>query len=77
LRSILRKLTGVLRYQLQQERPGHVRILVVASPGADADDVRAAIEAGSAELLDDLEVEVAFTDSLPRTEAGKVRSTVS
>ena len=37
----------------------------------------AAIEGGAAELLDELAVEVAFTTSLPRTEAGKVRSTVS
>jgi phenylacetate-CoA ligase len=76
-RSILRKVPGVLRYQLQQERPGHVRILVVAAPGADADHVRVSVEGESAELADQLAVEVAFTDSLPRTEAGKVRSTVS
>ena len=43
LRGILRAVEGVRRYQLVQERPGHVRVVAVAAPGADREEIRARV----------------------------------
>src|SRR5215211_3293689 len=35
LRSVMSRMEGVRRYQLVQERPGHVKVVAVAATGAD------------------------------------------
>jgi phenylacetate-CoA ligase len=73
LRSILRKIPGLLRYQLVQEAPGVVRIVAVAEPSADPETLGARIEAETTDAAEALEVEVTLTDTLSRSAAGKVR----
>ncbi len=49
VRAILSPMEEIRRYQLVQERPGHVRVVAVTAPEADRDDVRTRIVArGSA-----------------------------
>jgi phenylacetate-CoA ligase len=76
LRTIIRGVDGVRRFQLVQERPGHVRVVAVAAPDAVPDDVRAQIVGGVERLDASLHAEVEFVDSIPRTEGGKVRAVV-
>ena len=76
IRSILRHVAGVRRYQLVQERSGHVRVVMVTAPGADREAIRTETAAGAKRLPDPLDVEVEFSSSLSRTEGGKVRTTL-
>jgi phenylacetate-CoA ligase len=73
LRSILRSVDGVRRFQLVQEQPGHVRVVTVIAPDASAEAVRSRIVDQVGRLDGALAADVEFTDSLPRTEGGKVR----
>lgn len=77
LRAILRAVEGVRRFQLVQERPGHVRIITVAAPGADHDEIRARVVEEARRLDEPIEAEVEFSDTLPRTQGGKVRTFVT
>jgi phenylacetate-CoA ligase len=74
LRGILSPVAGVRRYQLVQERPGHVRVVAVIAPGANRDEIRTRIVGEARKLRDGIEAEVVFRDTLPRTESGKVRT---
>ena len=74
LRGILSPLEGIRRYQLVEERPGRVRIVAVTAPEADREEIRARIAGEARRLGEPIEVEVEFTETLPRTEGGKVRS---
>ena len=69
LRSVLRKVPGLLRYTLEQDRPGFVRVIAVTAPSADTEALRAEV----ANAADGLETDVVFTDDLPREAGGKVR----
>jgi phenylacetate-CoA ligase len=73
LRSILRSVDGVRRFQLVQKEPGHVRVVTVIAPDASPDAVRARIVEEVGSLGASMTAEVEFTESLPRTEGGKVR----
>jgi phenylacetate-CoA ligase len=73
LRDFLRFVAGIRRYQLVQERPGHVRVVTVAAPDADREAIRSRVVREAAALDEPLVAEVEFTDDLPRTEGGKVR----
>jgi len=74
LRGILRDVQGIRRYQLVQERRGHVRIVTVTATGADRDEIRARVIAAARRLVDPIEAEVEFSETLSRTEGGKVRT---
>ena len=76
LRSVLREAPGLRRYQLVQERPGLVRVVGQAAPGADRAKIRDHVASGMAWMRDAVAVEVAFAEELPRTEGGKVRSVI-
>ncbi len=76
LRGILSPLQEVRRYQLVQERPGHVRVVAVTAPGADHEAIRSRIVGEAGRLADHFDAEVEFSETLPRTEGGKVRSFV-
>jgi phenylacetate-CoA ligase len=65
---------GIRRYQLIQERPGHVRVVTVTAPGADQEQIRSRVVAKARRLEDPIDAEVEFSESLPRTEGGKVRT---
>jgi phenylacetate-CoA ligase len=73
LRGFLRFVPGIRRYQLVQEQPGQVRIVIVAAPDADREAIRSRVVGEAAALDEPLEAEVEFSDDLPRTEGGKVR----
>jgi phenylacetate-CoA ligase len=77
MRGILREVEGIRRYQLVQERPGRVRVVTVASPEADRERIRSRVVAESRELPDPIEAEVEFSETLPRTEGGKVLTLLS
>ena len=74
LRSILREVAGVRRFQLIQERAGHVRVVTVTAPEADREAIRSQVVGESRRLPDPIEAEVEFSETLPRTEGGKVRT---
>ena len=75
LRTLLRNVwEGIRRYQLVQERPGHVRIVAVTAPGADREEIRSRIVGEARRLKDPIDAEVEFSETLPRTEGGKVRT---
>ena len=61
-RSVLREVPGLRRYQLVQERPGLVRVVGQAAPGADHAQIRDQVRSGMAWLRDGLQVEVAFVE---------------
>ena len=71
LRGILREVVGVRRFQLVQERPGHVRVVTVTAPEADR-AIRSQVVGEARRLPDPIEAEVEFSETLPRTEGGKV-----
>jgi phenylacetate-CoA ligase len=73
LRGILRETEGVRRYQLVQERPGRVRVVTVTAPGADREGIRSRIVGDAHRLPHPIDAEVEFSETLPRTEGGKVR----
>jgi phenylacetate-CoA ligase len=77
MREILRGEVGVRRYQLVQERPGHVRVIAVAAPEANREEIRARVVAETRRLDDPIEAEVEFAETLPRTQGGKVRTFVT
>ena len=74
LRNILREVAGVRRFQLVQDRPGDVKVVIVAAPEASRDGIRAHIVEGVRRLDISLDADVEFAESLPRTEGGKVRA---
>lgn len=75
--TVLRQIwPGIRRYQVVQERPGHIRVLIVTAPGGDHEEIRSSIVAEARKLEDPLDADVVFTDSLSRTEGGKVRTVV-
>jgi phenylacetate-CoA ligase len=74
LRGVMSRLRGVRRYQLVQERPGHLKVVAVTAPGADREGIRALVMAAGRRLEDPMDAEVEFTETLPRTEGGKVRT---
>jgi phenylacetate-CoA ligase len=74
LRSVMSQLRGVRRYQLVQERAGHVKVVAVTVPGADREEIRSLIAAAGGRLEDPMDAEVEFSETLPRTEGGKVRT---
>jgi phenylacetate-CoA ligase len=74
LRSILRSVDGVRRFQLVQERPGEVRVVAVIAPEAARDGIRSQIVDDVRRLDSSIDAEVEFAESLPRTEGGKVRT---
>jgi phenylacetate-CoA ligase len=74
LRGLLSPLEEIRRYQLVQERPGHVRVVAVTAPEANREAVRRRIVGEARRLGDQIEAEVEFSETLPRTEGGKVRS---
>src|SRR5215211_9249705 len=76
LRNVMSRMRGVRRYQLVQERPGHVKVVTVASPGADREQIRSLIVAAGKRLEEPMDAEVEFSTTLPRTEGGKVRALV-
>jgi hypothetical protein len=65
---------GIRRFQLVQERPGHVRVVTVAAPEADREAIRSQVVGAARRLPDPIEAEVEFSETLPRTEGGKVRT---
>ncbi len=73
IRAFLRFIPGVRRYQIVQERPGSVRVAIVAAPDADRDEIRSRVAAGAVDLAEPFAAEAEFIDDLPRTEGGKVR----
>jgi phenylacetate-CoA ligase len=77
MREILRGEVGVRRYQLVQERPGHVRVIAVAGLEANQEEIRARVVAEARRLDDPIEAEVEFSETLPRTQGGKVRTFVT
>lgn len=77
LRGILRAVDGVRRFQLVQGRPGHVRVITVAAPGADRENIRARVLEEARRFEEPIEAEVEFSETLPRTEGGKVRTFVT
>jgi phenylacetate-CoA ligase len=74
LRSILRSVDGVRRFQLVQEKPGEVRVITVIAPDAAREAIRSRIVDDIRTLDASLHAEVEFADSLPRTHGGKVRT---
>ena len=74
VRDFMRRVEGIRRYQLVQERPGHVRVVTVTAPGANREEIRARIVGEAQRLQDQVEAEVEFSETLPRTEGGKVRT---
>jgi phenylacetate-CoA ligase len=74
VRSVISQMQGVRRYQLVQERPGHVKVVAVTAPGADREEIRSAAVAAGRRLEDPMDTEVEFSETLPRTEGGKVRT---
>lgn len=72
VRGILSPLEEIRRYQLVQERPGHVRVVAVATPEADREELRTRIVGEARRLLDPIDAAVEFSETLPRTEGGKV-----
>ena len=60
--------------QLVQERPGHVRVVAVTAPEADREEIRSQVVGEARRLPDPIEAEVEFSETLPRTEGGKVRT---
>lgn len=74
MRSILRNFDEIRRYQLIQEQPGKLRVVVVAAPGADRAAVAEAIAARAGELGEPLDARVEFSETLSRAESGKVRT---
>jgi phenylacetate-CoA ligase len=74
LRGFLRGVEGIRRYQLVQERPGHVRVVVVTAPEADREEVRLRIVGEVRRLQEPIDAEVEFSETLPRSEGGKVRT---
>ena len=74
LRGILREVAGIRRFQLVQERPGHVRVVTVTAPEADREAIRSQVVDEAGRLPDPIEAEVEFSETLPRTEGGKVRT---
>ena len=74
VRGILSPLEEIRRYQLVQERPGHVRVVAVTKPETDRDQLRTRIVGEARQLPDPIDVEVEFSETLARTEGGKVRT---
>lgn len=74
LRGLLSPLEGIRRYQLVQERPGHVRVVAVTAPEANREAVRTRIVSGARRLGDPIDAEVEFSETLPKTQGGKVRT---
>jgi phenylacetate-CoA ligase len=74
LRGFLRRVEGIRRYQLVQERPGHVRVVAVTAPAADRKEIRSRIVGEARRLQEPIDAEVEFSETLPRTEGGKVRT---
>ena len=60
--------------QLVQERPGHVRVVAVTAPEADREEIRSHVVGEARRLPDPIDAEVEFSETLPRTEGGKVRT---
>ena len=67
LRGILREVAGVRRFQLVQERPGHVRVVAVTAPEADREAIRSQVVGEAQRLPDPVDAEVEFSVTLPRT----------
>jgi phenylacetate-CoA ligase len=76
LRNVLRSVDGVRRFQLVQEKPGEVRVIVVIAPHAARDAIRARIVDDVRGLDAAIGVDVEFAENLPRTKGGKVRTTL-
>jgi len=74
IRGMMSRLQAVRRYQLVQERPGHVKVVAVTAPGADREEIRSLVLAAGRRLEDPIDAEVEFAETLPRTEGGKVRA---
>jgi phenylacetate-CoA ligase len=73
-RNILRSLDGVRRFQLVQEQPGEVRVIVVIAQDAAREEIRSRIVDDVRRLDLAIRADVEFADSLPRTPGGKVRA---
>ena len=71
-RTILRSVNGVRRFQLVQDVPGEVRVVIVIAPDAARDSIRSRITDDLRRLDASLHVEVEFAQSLPRSEGGKI-----
>jgi phenylacetate-CoA ligase len=71
-RNILRSVDGIRRFQLVQEQPGHVRVVVVVAPDAAREPIRTRILDDVQRLDASIQADVEFADSLPRTQGGKV-----
>jgi phenylacetate-CoA ligase len=76
LRGFIRHVKGIRRYQLVQERPGHVRVVAVPAPEADREQIRSHIVGEAQRLQTPIDAEVEFSETLPRSEGGKVRTLI-
>ena len=76
LRGFIRHVKGIRRYQLVQERPGHVRVVAVPAPEADREQIRSRIVGEAQRLQTPIDAEVEFSETLPRSEGGKVRTLI-
>ena len=72
LRSVVRAMDGVRRFQLVQDEPGRVLVVTVVAPDAGREDIRSRIVEGVRRLDAGIGAEVHFAESLPRDEGGKV-----
>ena len=74
VRGILQREADVLRFQVIQESRTRFTAALVAAPDADRDAIAARLGQRFRDAFGEAtEVETSFVDSLPRTEAGKVR----
>jgi phenylacetate-CoA ligase len=72
------KIPGIWRYQAVQEEPTRFTMNLVAAPGTDRTAIRAQVERElEAVLGEHVELEISFSDSLPRSRSGKVQPVIS
>lgn len=77
LDHLFKDAANIREAQIRQTAPGRMTLAVVRGPRYGADDERRLRRAAVARVGEELTVDIAYVDALPRTAAGKVRFVAS
>ena len=77
LDHIFKDMTNIREAQIQQSTPGRMTLAVVRGHAYGAEDERRLHDATRVRVGDEMAVDIAYVEALPRTAAGKLRLVVS
>jgi phenylacetate-coenzyme A ligase PaaK-like adenylate-forming protein len=74
---VFKDMVNVKEAQIQQRRRGHMMICVVRGAGYSAHDEEELLREARKRVGDEMDIEIAYSEELPRTATGKLRLVVS